>query len=194
MRPVDSLPIRSLGRAMAVAAALTLAARPAAAQAPPATDTSSPPAAPADVRSLDAIMHAVYDVVSGPAGGRNWPRLYSLFIPGGRFVPTYRDTAGAIHVETMTPQGYVRLYGDYFLHHGFYEREIGREVTAFGPMTHVFSTYESRHASNDPKPFVRGINSFQLFYDGTRWYVVNVYWAEEGPHDSIPSRYLGENK
>ena len=55
---------------------------------------------------------------------------------------------------------------------------------------HVFSTYESRHHANDSQPFVRGINSFQLFNDGTRWYVVTILWWGETPETPIPARYL----
>ena len=52
------------------------------------------PADPADVESIDAIITAAYDVISGPAGKkRDWDRERSLFIPGARLIPTTR-TAG----------------------------------------------------------------------------------------------------
>ncbi|HZS57679.1 MAG TPA: hypothetical protein VFA43_00315 [Gemmatimonadaceae bacterium] len=50
--------------------------------------SNAPPATAADVRSMDAIMHAYYDVISGPAGNRDWNRFYSLFVPGGRLIQT----------------------------------------------------------------------------------------------------------
>ena len=44
---------------------------------------------PADVKSLDSILAALYDVISGPAGkARDWDRMRSLFIPGARLMPT----------------------------------------------------------------------------------------------------------
>jgi hypothetical protein len=55
----------------------------------------------------------------------------------------------------------------------------------------VFSTYESRHALADAKPFERGINSFQLLYDGQRWWVVTIYWQGERPGLPIPPQYGG---
>jgi len=62
---------------------LMLLAAPAAAQAPTAL---LPPAAspqPADVASPEAIIQAVYSVISGPVGApRDWPRLRSLMAPG----------------------------------------------------------------------------------------------------------------
>ena len=78
----------------------------------------------------------------------------------------------------------------YFAEHGFYEKEIARRTEQFGQIAHVWSTYESRYNSDDPKPFMRGINSIQLFYDGGRWWIVTVYWQQESPEHPIPERYL----
>ena len=90
-------------------AAIALApviASPAAAQQPPA-QTPPPAADPADVASLDAILTALYDVISGPAGqARNWDRFYSLFYPGARLIPTGRAQDGAVRARVMTPQEY----------------------------------------------------------------------------------------
>jgi len=35
-----------------------------------------------------------------------------------------------------------------------------------------------------------GINSIQLFNDGTRWWVVGVLWDNERPDKPIPAAYL----
>jgi hypothetical protein len=60
-------------------------------------------------------------------------------------------------------------------------------------MAEVWSTYESRHAKGE-KPFARGVNSFQLFFDGTRWWIVTIYWEDETPGHSLPEKYLTESK
>jgi hypothetical protein len=52
----------------------------------------------------------------------------------------------------------------------------------------VFSTYESRHAPGDAKPFQRGINSIQLYNDGQRWWIVNLLWRAEGDKNPLPER------
>ena len=158
-------------------------------------DTASPVLAPAaaaaaDVGSMDAIMHAIYDVISGPAGARDWNRFYSLFAPGARLIPTRRGADSLPRVAAMTPQEYAQRAGDYFSKNAFYEKEIGRTVDTFGAVTQIFSAYASRHAPDDAKPFARGINSFQLFNDGKRWYVVTIYWDAERPGNEIPERYL----
>jgi hypothetical protein len=62
------------------------------------------------------------------------------------------------------------------------------ETRRFGNIAQVFSSYESRHSVNDP-PFARGINSFQLVYDGTRWWIVSILWDEETPTNPIPPEF-----
>jgi hypothetical protein len=159
--------------------------------AAPADTASPPPAAPADVASADAIMHAVYDVISGPAGPRDWQRFASLFVPGARLIPTVRPKdSTAPHVAVMTPQEYAQRAGGFFSKEGFYEREIGHTSETFGAITQRFSAYASRHAADDATPFARGINSFQLFNDGKRWYIVTIYWDDERSGEKIPTRYL----
>ena len=59
----------------------------------------------------------------------------------------------------------------------------------FDRIAHVFSSYESRHRPDDPKPFMRGINSIQLFHDGRRWWIVTLYWQQDPDHP-IPGEYL----
>ena len=157
------------------------------------TDTSSPPpAAAADVRSMDAIMHAYYDVISGPAGNRDWDRFYSLFVPGGRLIQTSRGAPdGTPRTTVMTPQEFAQKLGPYFAKNSFYEKEISSHpVDTFGAITQLFSTYAVMDAAGDAKPSARGIYSAQLFNDGKRWYLVSMYWDNERAGTAIPSRYL----
>ena len=65
-------------------------------------------------------------------------------------------------------------------------------IERFGDIAHVFSTYESRHASSDDKPFARGINSFQLVRIGDDWKVLTIFWEEEDAAHPIPPAYLPE--
>jgi len=78
----------------------------------------------------------------------------------------------------------------YFAEHGFFEKEIARRTEQFGHIAQVWSTYESRHNADDLEPFMRGINSIQLFHDGNRWWIVNIYWQQESAEDPIPTKYL----
>jgi hypothetical protein len=144
------------------------------------------PAKPDDVKSIDAILRAIYDVISGPAGERDWNRFRSLFTPEARLTSTTKNSdASAPPVRLLSVDDYVRGAAGYFSKHGFYETAIVNHVERFGNIAQVFSSYESRNASGE-KPFVRGINSIQLFYDGSRWWVLSILWDEESPNNSLP--------
>ena len=152
---------------------------------PTAQDLSArvPPAKPGDVKSLDSILVAIYDVISGPAGNRDWNRFRSLFAPEARLTSAQKNKDGSIFLENV--EGYVQGAGDYFKTHGFYEKSVVNRVDKFGNIAQVFSSYESRNAPNE-KPFARGINSIQLFNDGTRWWVLSILWDEETPANPLP--------
>lgn len=160
---------------------------PAAAQAAPTPAIAKP----ADVVSPDAILAAVYEVISGPAGhARDWDRFRSLYLPGARLIPTGPKKEGSgFFARTYTSDEYVARATPFFEKEGFYEKETARRMERYGNIVQAFSTYESRH---DPKeaPFARGINSFQLFFDGTRWWVVTVFWQAETPENPIPKEFL----
>ncbi len=154
-----------------------------------------PEANPADVVSIDAIIAAAYDGISGPAGEkRDWERERSLFYPGARLIPTAKPGANDdLAPEMLDVDGFIARVEAYFAENGFYEKEIARRTEQFGHIAHVWSTYESRHNADDSEPFVRGINSIQLFYDGARWWIVSIYWQQESPEYPIPEKYLNES-
>ena len=152
---------------------------------------STPAANPKDVESIDAIMAALYNVISGPAGERDWSRFRSLFLPEARMGAVHKNPDGTFVARTFTPDGYVARAGGYFKEHAFFENEASRKLEQFGQEAHVFSTYESRNAPGE-KPFARGINSLQLFNDGKRWYVVSIFWDEERPDNQLPAKYLSK--
>lgn len=153
---------------------------------PPATAQR---ARPDDVESVEAILHAVYDVISGPAGqARDWNRFRSLFVPDARLIPTF-VREGQVQQVRLSVEDYVSRAGASLERSGFFERESHRVVERYGNIAHVFSTYESRRHADDAEPFVRGINSIQLLHDGERWWVVNIMWVDTQTAGPIPARY-----
>jgi len=147
---------------------------------------------PADVASIDAIIAAAYDSISGPAGQkRDWDRERTLYYPGARLIPTAKPgTNSGLAPQILDVDGFIARVEPYFAEHGFYEKEIARHTEQFGHIAQVWSTYESRQNVDDPEPFIRGINSIQLFYDGNRWWIVNIFWQQESAEDPIPGKYL----
>jgi len=147
---------------------------------------------PADVSTLDGIMKAVYDVISGDAGReRDWARFRTLFHENARLIPTGKNAeTGVIAARVLSPDDYIARANTTLVKNGFFEREIARRVEQYGNIVHVFSTYESRHKLDDKTPFARGINSFQLYNDGKRWWVLTIFWQGETPENPIPKEYL----
>lgn len=163
------------------------AAPPAAAGAPAAM----PQARPADVESIDAIMAAIYDVISGPAGqARDWDRFRSLFVADARLIPTGKRPDGTRTIRALTVDDYARNIGPQLERGGFFERELGRKVERYGSVVHLMSAYDSKRTLADPAPFARGVNSFQLWTDGMRWYVVTIYWEAETAENPIPAEWI----
>ncbi len=193
--PVGSIPrrigpFRPFQPLLLLPVLLTVLSPTAAAQTP--GPVSTPEADPGDVSSVDGLVAAVYDVISGPAGeARNWNRWRSLFLPEARLISVGLSREGETTYRVMTPEDYVELAGASLEENGFFEEEIGRTQEEFGPVVHLFSAYASRRRLDDPEPFARGINSFQLMYDGDRWWVVTIYWTSERPDLPIPERYIG---
>lgn len=152
--------------------------------------TESKTANAADVATTDAIVSAAYDVISGSAGKqRDWDRLRSLCVPDVRFVVATKPGSDK-PVHSLTLDEYISGADKYFAKEGFYERGMANHAEVYDRMAQVFSTYESRHDIKDPKPFQRGINSFQLVNDGKRWWIVDIFWEAESPEAPIPAKYL----
>ena len=167
------------------------------------TPSNAPTPRAADVGSMDNIIAAVYDVISGPAGQkRDWERMRSLFAPGARLMPTSPvrppgsapdaplTGSEAYATRVLDVDGYIERSSKFLEERGFFERETARRVETFGHIAHVWSTYEARQKAEDPKPFMRGINSIQLMNDGKRWWIISIFWEAETPHTPLPKKYL----
>ena len=141
-----------------------------------------------DVRTIDALVAALYDTISGAAGERDWERFRALFLPGARLIRTDRSLGGTTPQE-LDVEGFVTAAARNLSANAFYEREVARRTEQFGAIAHVFSTYEARSAL-DAEPFARGINSIQLFHDDSGWRVAALVWDEETPDNAIPPEYL----
>src|SRR4051812_48880625 len=94
-----------------------------------------------DTDSVESVTQAVYSVISGPAGPRDWDRFRALFIDGARLI-AFRSTTDGLIPNVMTPDEFARRAGAASAANGFFESELARRVETFGGIAHVFSTYE----------------------------------------------------
>lgn len=148
---------------------------------------------PEDVKSVDALIKAYYATVSGPKGeARDWNRLRSLMLPETRFFSTRLAGDRQLPI-TLTIDQYIEVNQKYFEKGGYYEREVNRKTDVFNTIGQVFSTYESRRHVDAPEPYSRGLNSFQVIFDGERWWITSILWAAETPANPIPPELLGSS-
>lgn len=146
------------------------------------------------VSDIDVIIESLYSVISGDAGvKRDWKLFRYLFTKEGKLIPLRRDKEGIVTASYLSPEDYISNSGHWLEENGFIEKEIHRVTENFGALTHVFSTYEAYRSSLEEEPFIRGINSIQLMYDGLRYWIVNISWEAESEVNKLPEKYLGEH-
>jgi hypothetical protein len=152
-----------------------------------------PAARVADVESPGTVVTALYEVISGSADfDRDWDRFRSLCLPRAQFIIT-RFSTPADEREGLWEwdvEGFVSAATDFYRENGFWEKEVSARLERFGNVAHVFSTYESWIGSEDSTPVARGINSIQVVRFEERWWIANVCWDVERPHNPIPDEYL----
>ena len=146
----------------------------------------TPPADPSDVTSIDAIVKAIYEVISGPAGPRNWSRFLSLFLPEAQMGAMTTMPTGQTVFHALTPQGYQKSNAPFFLQNGFYEEELKRKVMQFGNVATVQSSYQFRFKP-DGKVEQRGVNYFTLVKSNGRWWISNLVWQDEEKDLPLPA-------
>lgn len=141
-----------------------------------------------DVATIDGIMKASYDVVSGEAGVvRQWERDLSLHHPNAIY-SFQEETNGKLEQVSMSLADFHKETDTMVAKTAFYENEINREVRIFGNIAHVWSTYETRLEKNGPVAR-RGINSVQLYYSENRWWIISWTFDKERNDRKIPQTF-----
>jgi len=83
---------------------------------------------------------------------------------------------------------YIQEAEKYLSTNANYERVVKTWVERYANLAHVFCAFE---ASNSPRGEVtfRAVGSFQLLWDGNRWWILTAYWQGERPNEPLPPRY-----
>jgi hypothetical protein len=141
-----------------------------------------------DTSSVDKIVTAMYGVISGPAGPRDWGRFKNLFAEGADMGAIFKNKKGELIYRAFSPDDYIRNNEPYFLKNAFVEKEIHRTTNTYGGLVNVFTTY----AFESGEEKARGINSLQLVYSANRWWIASLIWLEETPDNLLPKEYLSK--
>ena len=136
----------------------------------------------ADLAAIDRAIHAVYDVISGPAGQkRDFDKMRSLFAPGATM-----KAIGPKGLRGGSVEDYITRNQAVLEKEGFNERELGRRVEIWGGLATAWSAYDGRTANGSFHE--RGINSFQLVKVDGKWLVASILWQEETPENPLPAQ------
>jgi len=163
-------------------------------QAKQTAHVSVPSVAPRaeDVSSIDNIVQASYETISGEVGvPRQWSRDRSLYDPNVRFVSiSVNPETKAVTAHSESHQDFVDGSDAFLVKEGFEERELKRVTKRFGNVATVLSSYEGKLATG--KVITRGVNIFQLYFDGKRWWILSMVWDQERPDNVLPAELQSE--
>ena len=143
-------------------------------------------AEPNDVATIDGLMMAYYEGVSGHPGKRDGERILSLFVEGGK-IGIGLDGDEPTH---QLAEDYLRSERFLTISTDFFEREISRDSQEFGRMANVISTYGISDAMENTDYTARGVTVFQLVKHSDRWWILSTMWQRESPELPLPEHLL----
>jgi hypothetical protein len=73
---------------------------------------------------------------------------------------------------------------------GLFEAEIGRRIEHYGNVAQVRSVPVARSTADGPVN-ERYVNYYQLYWEGSRWWIASIVWDEECPSAPIPKAWIG---
>ena len=138
-----------------------------------------------DVKSIDAIINAYYDVVSGSSSDP-WEFERDKFIHSESAVITRLDENGKAESHTLEAE-YIPI--GLSPKEDFYEKELKRTVSKYGNIAQVWSAFEIR---TDPstESNIRGLNSIQLHYENGRWWIDSWTSEMESEKSSVVTEFM----
>lgn len=135
-----------------------------------------------DPTDAGSVIDAMYAMVSGPAGPRDWSLQKTIFHADARQMRTGLGPEGKPWIKVMTLDDYAADTKTFFASNDFFEIEVARRVHEFGNIAHAWSIYEARRAPDDTTPERRGINSIQLYRNERgHWQIMSMIWDNERP-------------
>jgi hypothetical protein len=146
----------------------------------------------AQFATIDQLMTALYNSISGPPGGQDFELSRRLQHPDARLVRTRLDEAGRPVALSFSGEEYEANAKALLAGLPFYEVETERRVVRFGNIAQVFSAYEARTAPEGGELIKRGMNCAHLYNDGTRWWLMHMIWDDQREGVEVPREVFDE--
>lgn len=137
--------------------------------------------------NLENLIKALDEAISGPAD-KDRACLRQVLYPDARMIPVTKTREGKFAPHVLTTEEWIEMVRKRG-HVPLYEKQVKVKSETYGTIAHLWSTYELK-SGPDAKPSLRGINSIQASFDGSRWRIMEILWEAETPDEKIPEKYL----
>ncbi len=134
------------------------------------------------------LMRDMYDVISGPAGQRDWERFRSAYHPQARLIRVNgradrgqpaQTGSGDQRCVIMSVDEYIAGAGALFAKFDFREEEISHEAQVYGDVADVRSGFHAwLNRGAQPEEW-SGVNCLQLVRAHDGWKVLQMIWDAE---------------
>ena len=140
----------------------------------------------AAVSTIDGIVKEVLKTISGDSTVvRDVEKLRMLFAPDATLRSLTEARDGSRQLRTFNLEEFARIVRDYYSGTNFFEYELNKTVDVYNGIAQVFQGYEV----NGPRGTEQGINSYQLYNDGERWWVTSILWVSDKNGVELPLEY-----
>lgn len=137
------------------------------------------------VKSIDGIVNRGLAIISGEKGKqRNWNEFRQLFTPTAQFAVLMHDSTGNTQYRSFNLEEFVRIGMRGYETNGFLEYELEKTVDEYNGIAQVFQSYYAKGLTEE-----KGINSYQLMYDGNRWWITSILWTSNSNGVPLPEGY-----
>ena len=131
-----------------------------------------------DTSSIDSIVNAYYEVVSGPEGFiYDADRDANIHADGALITKAFPDGRFQRH-DLSTEQAMISVPYD----QAFFEYEVDRRIERYGNIAHVWSEFEMR-TFPEAEPYSGGFNSISLYFKDDRWWISS--WSTQYKDPSL---------
>lgn len=138
------------------------------------------------VKTIEGIVGETIRIISGKKGvKRDWEAFRNLYTDDAKITIVSQKKDGSKSIKSITLEKFVRLGKNFYKKEGFYEYELKKTIDEYNGIAHVFQSYQTKY--KDKKD--RGINSYQLVFDGKRWWINNLMWTDNKNGIDIPEKY-----
>jgi len=141
------------------------------------------------VKSISGIVNKMLDMLSGEKGKiRDWNALSNLFLPTATFTClNHPNDSMPKAVETISLTEFIQLLHDEYYENGYLEYETGSVINQYNGIATVFQGFYGKDSEGKEE---RGINTYQLVFFDSRWWIASVLWTTASNGVAIPKKYL----